>query len=325
LISPEGAVAELITFTEQVGAAVRPTLSVIIPTWNTRDLLAACLTSIARQTAGRGVETIVVDNGSIDGTAELLRTQFPSVHVVTNATNLGFACAANQGAAASANPYLLFLNTDAELMSGALDTLLRVIEEQPRAGIVGAQLRNADGTFQGSHAPFPSLVGEFLVLSGLGRLSCGAPYPSRGPDDEKGPQVVDWVGGACLLARKIAFEAVGGFDESFFLYGEEVDLCYRMRSAGWEVWYQPGARVMHLGGSSSTGQPTEREAQLYRGRVHYFRTHYGRGAAALLAFMIIASTAIKRLVHGALRAGSGGRYGRPVVSVARVLSVLRRA
>jgi len=301
-----------------------PPVSIIIPTWDTRDLLAACLTSIARSTHGLCVEIIVVDNGSVDGTAQMLRAQFPSVRVVSNSENLGFGRAANQGAAASATAQLLFLNTDTELMSDAVHALLRVVEAQPHAGIVGAQLRNADGTFQGSYARFPSLWREVLVLSGLGRWLRGQHYPSCGPDDDQGPQAVDWVGGACLLARKSAFEAVGGFDDSFFMYGEEVDLCYRMRRAGWQVWYQPAARVVHVGGASSAGQPTEREAQLYRGRVHFFRKHHGRAAATLLASTIIASTAVKRLVHGAVRVGSRGRYGRPVVSVTRLLSALRR-
>ena len=302
-----------------------PQVSIIVPTWNTCDLLAACLSSIARETTGLDVETIVVDNGSVDGTADLLRTEFPSVHAITNTRNLGFGRAANQGAAASTTPHLLFLNTDTQLTADSIHALIRVLDAQPRAGIVGAQLRNADGTFQSSYAPFPSYWREFLILSGLGRSLRGKHYPSCGPDDQMGPQVVDWVSGACLLVRRTAFEAVNGFDESFFMYAEEVDLCYRMRSAGWQVWYQPAARVVHLGGASSVGQPTEREAQLYRGRVHFFRKHYGTVAAALLACMIIASTALKRLVHGALRVGSAGRYGRPVVSVARLLSVLRRA
>jgi len=300
-------------------------VSIIIPTWNTRELLAACLESLEGSTSGLCVETIVVDNGSTDGTAHLLRSHFPSVRVASNTENLGFGRAANQGAALSTGSYLLFLNTDAELMPDAVYTLVRFVEAQPRAGIVGTQLRNADGTFQGSYAPFPTLSREFLILSGLGRLLWGAQYPSRGPEDEQGPQEVDWVGGACLLARKIAFDAVGGFDDSFFMYGEEVDLCYRMRRAGWQVWYQPAARVIHFGGSSSAGQPTEREAQLYRGRVQFFRRHHGPASAALLASMIIACTAIKQLVHGVLRAGSRGRYGRSVVSVTRLLSVLRNA
>jgi N-acetylglucosaminyl-diphospho-decaprenol L-rhamnosyltransferase len=186
-------------------------------------------------------------------------------------------------------------------------------------------LLNPDGSFQASHTPFPTLRQEFLILTGLGRLLYGRWYPSHGPEQDKGPQVVDYVGGACLLVRREAFEDVGGLDEGYFMYAEEVDWCYAVREAGWQVWYQPAAKVIHWGGGSSQDRRPQREGDLYRSRVQFFRKHYGDGAARLLKAQIYALTAVKLVVHRMLRLVSGGRYGRPVVSLRYLSRGLREA
>jgi GT2 family glycosyltransferase len=291
------------------------TVAAVVISWNTRDLLAECLTSIATTSDGIDVETVVVDNGSSDGSADMVRTKFPTVRLIAHSDNRGFARANNEAIAATDAPYILMLNSDATLEPGTLRRLLDRVESAPRAGLVGAQLRDPGGAFQFSHARFPSLGSEALVLSGLGRALYGPWYPSSGPDADPSAGVVDWVGGACMFARRTAFASVGGFDEGYFLYGEEMDLCYVLRRAGWQVWYEPGAIVLHHGMASSRRMHVPYEDRLYRGRMRFFRKHHGVGAARGLAAELYLFTSAKILVHGALRALSGGRVGREVISL----------
>jgi len=298
-------------------------VSVVIVTWNTRDLTGESVQSVLSNAAGQVSEIIVVDNASTDGTAEMITERFPAVRVLRNGRNVGFAAANNQGAAASASEVLLLLNSDARLLPGALAAMVEILEREPRAAIVGARLVSADGSFQASHSRFPNLMREFLILSGLGRLLLGRRYPSRGPETERGPQVVDYVEGACLLVRRQVYQGVGGLDASYFMYSEEVDLCYALRREGWQVWYQPAAVVVHLGGASSRTRPAGREAALYRSRVRFFRKHYGRGQAAVLKLMIYSLTMLKQVLHAVLRAATGGRRGRQVVGWRELQASLR--
>ncbi len=302
-----------------------PDVSVIIVNWNTRDLLERCLTTAQANAGALSLELVVVDNASSDDSVAMTRARFPGARLIANTANVGFARANNQGAAEAHGRYLLLLNSDAFLQPGALEALVQVADAQPRAGLVGAHLRNADGTFQASHTPFPSLGREFLILSGLGRLAYGRYFPSRGPDEARGPQSVDYVEGACLLVRPEAYAAVGGLDEGYFMYAEEVDLCYALRRAGWQVWYHPQARVTHLGGASSRNRRPEREGDLYTSRVRFFRKHYGAGAAEALKALIYVFTALKIIGHTLLRRLSGGRLGRPVVSLSTLAAKLKNA
>jgi hypothetical protein len=201
--------------------------------------------------------------------------------------------------------------------------MLDLAESQPDIGMVGAHLLNTDGPFQASHTPFPNLWQEFLILSGLGRTFIGPSYPSRGPDEDKGPQRTDYVEGACMLVRREAVDDVGGLDEGYFMYAEEVDWCYAMRQKDWQVWYHPAAKVIHFGGGSSQNRRPQREGDLYRSRVRFFRKHYGHRAAQLLKLQIYGFTILKAIGHGLLRLMSRGRYGRPVVSLRYLVTELR--
>ena len=290
-------------------------ISIIILSWNTRDLLAQCLDSIEQHKGDIQLEIIVVDNASTDGSQAMLREKYPQVALIINNQNLGFAKANNQAMQVAQADYFLLWNSDAFATPGAIQSLLQLAEKEPRAAIVGAQLRNADNTFQASYSPFPNQWREFLILTGLGRTILGPSYPSLGPEEEKGPQVVNYVAGACLLVRRQAFQEVGGFDEEYFMYAEEVDWCYTMAKHGWQVWYQPEAKVIHLGSASSAGRQPQREADLYRSRIRFFRKNYGSRSAQILKIQIYTSTALKNVIHGILRRLTGGRYGRPVVSL----------
>ena len=299
------------------------TVTVIVVNWNTRELLAECLASVAATAADVDLETVVVDNGSADGSVAMVRESFPSVRVIANDANLGFARANNQAIRATDTPFVLMLNSDARLCPGSLQALLECITSAPRAGLVGAQLRDPSGAFQLSHVRFPSLGREALILSGIGRLLYGPWYPSFAPDEDERAHSVEWVGGACMLARRAAVDAANGFDEGYFLYGEEMDLCYAMRRVGWQVWYEPRAVVTHVAGASSAGMPETQEARLYRGRMRFFRKHYGGAAAALFAAELYVLTLPKIALHRLLRALSGGRVGRRVLGLGALREALR--
>jgi hypothetical protein len=203
--------------------------------------------------------------------------------------------------------------------------LYNLAENLPKAGLVGAHLINSDGSFQASHTRFPNLRKEFLILTGLGRMIFGSWYPSQGPQADKGAQMVDYVEGACMFVRAEAVRQVGGMDEGYFMYAEEVDWCYQLRQGGWQVWYHPEARVIHHGGASSKSRRTQREGDLYRSRVQFFRKHYGALPAFLLKILIFSLTGIKILVHKWINLMSGGRRGRSVISLSDLSQKLKGA
>lgn len=300
-----------------------PDVSIIILNWNTRDLLAQCIETAQRLAGPLSLEFIVVDNASTDDSVAMVRERFPDARVVENAENVGFARGNNAGVAVATGRYALLLNSDAFLTQGALSALVALADSHPRAGLIGAHLRNADGSFQASHTPFPTLGRELFILTGLGRALFGPHFPSHGPEEARGAQTVDYVEGACLLVRPEAYRAVGGLDSGFFMYAEEVDLCFALRRAGWEVWYEPAARVTHLGGGSSQHRRPQREGDLYRSRVRFFRKHYGALQATLLKGLIYLLTLIKMSAHGTLRWLTGGRRGRAVVSLAYLRAQLK--
>jgi N-acetylglucosaminyl-diphospho-decaprenol L-rhamnosyltransferase len=300
-----------------------PEVSVIILSWNTRDLLAACLRSVYQTTRDLNLEIIVVDNGSKDDSCEMVRREFPWVRLIENNENVGFARANNQAARAAQGQYIFLLNSDAELQTDSLQIMLALAKKEPKTGIVGAHLLNPDGSFQASHTPFPTLWHEFLILTGLGRAFYGRWFPSRGPELAKGAQPVDYVEGAALLIRRDIYLQHNGLDEGYFMYAEEVDLCYSFRKTGWQVWYHPEARILHHGGGSSLNRRTQREGDLYRSRIRFFRKHYGNRAANLLKLQIYILTAVKLVFHKFLRLLSFGHHSRPVISLCDLAGQLK--
>jgi N-acetylglucosaminyl-diphospho-decaprenol L-rhamnosyltransferase len=309
---------------EQTAYASKPVdLSIIIVNWNTCDLLAKCLDSIFQTVRTSAYEIIVVDNGSTDGSVDMAHARFPSVRLIENQQNVGFTQANNQALTASRGRYVLLLNSDTEAQPGALDAMVRFMDAHPAAGAAGAHLLNPDGSFQASYTGFPTLWREFLILSGLGRAFLRSNYPSYGPEVEKGPQRIDYPEGACLLVRREVVEQVGGLDEGFFMYAEEVDWCYRMKQAGWEVWYLPEVQIVHHGGGSSRRRKTRMEAELYRSRIRFFHKHYGAGQAVRLKALIYAFTFVKVIWHRPLRWLTRSRYGRAIVGLRELHTMLR--
>ena len=257
------------------------TLSIGIVNWKTRDLLERCLTSIERDVDPKGnsqTETLVVDNASHDGSAELLREHFPWVKLIENRKNLGFAQACNQIIQQSTGRHILLLNSDTEVLPGAVEALTHFMEEHPQSGACGPRLLNTDGTLQASCHRMLTPARELWRLLFLDRFVRRTTYPMKAWDTET-PRRVEAINGACLLLRRSTLDAVGLFDEDYFLYTEEVDLCYRLAGAGWELWWVPQARVVHEGGASSRQVEETAYLQLYRSKVQFYRKYGGEKRA----------------------------------------------
>ena len=240
-------------------------------------------------------ETIVVDNGSVDGSPEMVTHDFPTVRLITNPDNRGFARANNQAIGVSSGRHALLLNSDAVLVGDTAQTMVRFLDAHPRAGMVGAKLLNPDGSFQASYNDFPGLRHEFLVLSGLARWFLPSTYPSYPEARSRERRSVDWIGGACLMVRRQAFETVGLLDEDYFMYAEEMDWCYRMKRGGWDICYLPEARAVHGSGASSRRAPEFKRAQLYRGKWLFLRKHQGLPRAEAFRLLVQVLSFVKLL------------------------------
>ncbi len=268
-------------------------LTIIIVSWNVRDLLRRCLRSIqdsALATGNLQVEIIVVDNASSDGSPEMVVAEFPDVHLVVNAENRGFTAANNQGLALSRGRFLLLLNPDTEVVGDALSAMVRYMETHPEVGAVGPQLRYPDGSLQSSRRRFPTfatalvestVIQEWWTDNRILRRY----YMADTSDDAVQP--VDWLVGACLMVRREVVEQVGGLDEGFFMYSEELDWCRRIKNAGWTVVYLPDAVVVHHEGKSSEQAVAARHIHFHSSKVRYFTKHHGRLAGEALRWFLL--------------------------------------
>ena len=269
-------------------------VAVIILSWNTRALLAECLGAVyASQTPPEFFDVWVVDNGSSDGSPELVRQHFPQAHLIANTDNRGFAGANNQALAQVTAPYALLLNSDAMLPPAALAELASCLEQRPQAGAVGPLYVRGDGSFQASFADFPSLGTELLVVAGLAERLVRPTFPSHSPAESQTARVVDWIPGACLLVRTAAVKQVGLLDEGYFFYSEEVDWCYRLARAGWQVWFWPSVVVTHYVGQSARRASEASLRHLYRGKVRFFAKHYGPLSATALKGWVLITLGIR--------------------------------
>ena len=270
-----------------------PTLSIVILSWNVRELLRKCLASLPW--TDPQVEVIVVDAGSADGSAEVARQEFPGARLIAQPDNLGYTRGNNLGLRAAKGHYLLILNPDTEVVGEALTRMLAYMDSHSQTGLLGPQLVSPDGSVQSTRRRFPTLLTasfESTWLQPLAPRSLLNRYYALDLSDEAISEV-DWVMGAALLVRREAYEQVGGFDEGFFMYSEEVDWCRRMKAAGWQVVYFPPARIIHHAGRSSEQVPAATHIRFNASKVRYFRKYHGLLAAETLRLYLLGNFAVQ--------------------------------
>jgi GT2 family glycosyltransferase len=258
-------------------------VAAVIVNYNAGAELGRALTALGAALDGCDWEGVVVDNASADGSAAAVDGFAPRVRLVRNAENVGFGRGVNQGAAATAAPLLLFVNPDCRLQEGAFEALARELAERPRCAIAGPRVLDPDGALQGSARGDPDmLTGVFGRRSALRRLMPWLSVSKRNVADEAvtatASVTVDWVSGACMLVRREAFAAVGGFDERYFLYWEDADLCRRLRAHGHEIRYVPAATAVHVVGTSSRTAPAASIRAFHESAYLYYATHVAPGA-----------------------------------------------
>jgi N-acetylglucosaminyl-diphospho-decaprenol L-rhamnosyltransferase len=250
-------------------------LSIILVNFNDRAHLGPCLRSLWEATRRRPAEVIIVDNQSQDGSPEFVRESFPWVKLILNDSNAGYAKANNIGIRASAGAFLLFLNTDTVVPADAPAALLNELARRPAAGAIGPALVRRDGSCQvsfGRDIGFFAELRQKLILNPYYRATLGRSRRVRR---------VGWLSGACLLARRHAVEAAGLFDENFFLYFEDIELCRRLRDLGLELLFDPAVRVLHFGGTTTAGQRWRSRLHYRRSQLYYYEKH-GSGLSVRL-------------------------------------------
>jgi N-acetylglucosaminyl-diphospho-decaprenol L-rhamnosyltransferase len=267
-------------------------VSAIVVSYNSAAYLPACVASLRAEGVA---QVVVVDNASSDGSVGAVRAADPAVDVVESGANLGFGGGANRGADVCSGDYLLILNPDTVVEPGTVKALSEALDRDPGLAIVGPRMENLDGTLYPSVRRFP----ELTVAAGhafVGLIWPRNPFTRRYRmldwDHDRPAADVDWVGGACLLVRRSAFDVVAGFDERYFMYVEDVDLCWRMHQAGWRIGYEPGGRVVHALGASSRLTPYRMIAAHHR---------------SLLRFAAKSSTGRRRAMLPVVAAGLGAR------------------
>lgn len=262
-------------------ALTRPDVSVVLVCWNNKHYLKPCLDSLYAATDKCHFEVVVVDNGSTDGSQGLLREAFPQVQLIQNERNTGLGKASNQGIAATTGRYVLLLNNDTLVKHATLDTMVAFLDAIPQAGAVGGRIFNPDGSVQTCYNNFSTLAEEFLIATRLGSLLAEG-YPAIIHDDEV--RAVGWISSACLMLRRTALKEIGLLDEAYFIYGDETDLQYRLKQAGWQVYYLPCDTIIHYGGRSMNRW--SRRKMVYRGKILFYQKHYGFLRTAVLRALL---------------------------------------
>ena len=260
-----------------------PDMSIVLVCWNNKDYLEPCLRSLYESELRSSFDIVVIDNGSTDGSQEMLRQQFPEVEIIQNDHNVGLARACNQGIEATQGRFALLLNNDTLVNGPSLDAMVKFMDETSDAGAVGGRLLNSDGSFQAGFAKFSSLREEFLVATRIGEWLWEG-YPSHFDYEVDQPLSVGWLSSACLLLRRSALDEIGLLDEKFFIYGDEADLQYRLQQAGWKVFFLPYAHTIHYGGRSM--DRWRRRKMVYRGKMLFYRKNYGLLRSGILRLML---------------------------------------
>ena len=276
-------------------------ITIIIVCWNVRQELVECLHSIDRNPPSFNYQLIVVDNNSTDGTAEAIKHDFPEVELIINEKNLGFAAANNMGVLKSKGEYILFLNPDTIIRPASLDILINFMDKSRDVGVCGAKLLNLDGTPQKSIRGIPTFRSALHRHTAFKYL-----YIFKGmykkwamKDHNYDKQMdVDQVMGAALMTRKSVIEQVGLMDEQFFMYYEEVDLCLRIKKAGWRIVYVPQSQITHIGGCSSGQIPVEKRIMALTSLLKFFKKHQGIYLTGLYSFIFKPALIFRDIIEG---------------------------
>jgi len=280
-------------------------LSVVILCWNDLKVIGDCLQSIYDGTHSIEFEVIVSDNGSTDGTLEFIRKNFPQVRLIENGVNLRFAKGNNVGIRASRGEYVLVLNSDTVIHEGSLEKIVAYADEHPKAGAFGCKVLYADGSYQVSAYPFPSLRAELVAAFALRPLAYLSKWFEadlytgwRGETERE----VDWLSGCFILFRGELLKRLGGFDEQFFYYYEDVDLCRRVWCAGYQILYAPVATIVHLCGQSTKKRlPIGFELDKYVTRYRYYYKHHGKKGARRCRYVTLVRLFTRRVGLGILQ------------------------
>ena len=284
-------------------------LSIVIVNWNSAGYVRQCVKAIQLNPPACAYDIVVVDSGSFDECGEMLGREFPAVRFVQSQTNIGFATGNNLGAERSRGRVLLFLNPDTEVVGNALDSLLGTLNRLPDAGLVGARLLNPDRSLQTSCVQsFPTVLNQLLDAEWLRRVFPRSPLWGMRSlfDKTQNPSPVEVISGACIMIKRPVFQCLSGFDERYFMYSEDLDLCYRVRQAGFDCLYMPDAQIVHHGGGSSnsargmfstvmTRESVFRFLKFHRGCTIAWCYRAAMGVSSLIRLPIIA------VVNGAKR------------------------
>ena len=286
-----------------------PAVSILIVSWNTREVLRDCLRTVYEQTRNVPFEVIVVDNASEDGSADMVKTAFPQAVLLANTTNRGFAAANNQGIEAAQGRYLLLLNSDTLVLDGAIDKTMDFVEAHPEAAAVACRVLNSDRTWQPTCFMFPSALNILIGALYLNKLFPRNRFFGRERMtwwDGGDVRAVDVVAGCFILARRQVIEQVGVLDESYFMYGEEADWCYRFHEAGWKTLYTPAAEIVHLGGASSARVKGPMCLQLRASILLFLRKHSSM-ASYIVACLFVSLFFLLRLPVWLAKAVASGK------------------
>lgn len=270
-------------------------VSIIIVNWNTSAILQDCLKSVYAQTKDIKFEVIVIDNASSDDSVQMIKSEFPRVVLIENKENRGFAAANNQGMQVAKGRYVLLLNSDTIVLEGAIQKSLAFADQYPEAAVIGCRVLNPDKSLQPTCFMFPSLLNMFLSSTYLYKLFPRSHFFGRERMTwwkRNDIREVEVVTGCFMLVRKEAIVQVGLMDESYFMYAEETDWCYRFIKAGWKLLFTPDAQIIHIGGQSSKIVKVKMNIELRKSILHFIKKHYGyfsylMGGMLTLLFYIV--------------------------------------
>ena len=275
-------------------------ISIVIVSWNVSELLKACLQSIYNNSENLNLQTIVVDSGSTDDSCDMVRQIFPQVELFDLQKNVGFPAGNNIGLQAAVGRNIYLLNPDTEIVEDALQVMLHKIESEPTVGLIGSWLQFPDGRIQSSRRRFPTVWTGLFESTWLEKwapkLILDSYYMADKPDDQACE--ADWVMGASMFASRAAVEAVGGMDEDYVMYSEELDWCRRIKEHGYKILWLPDAKVIHYSGASSDQASTRRHITFNRAKLRYFRKYHGPLASGIIRLVLLANYGGQILIEG---------------------------